>query len=104
MLVNMGKDNKSSRVKFVSYTGHYPNLCSGDLTLEIDGERCTFGWGCDYPCFWQSGGYITNDYDSVQGEWRIDVSELPEKFKGLADEIDRVFNENVEYGCCGGCI
>ena len=51
MLVNK-KNSNTSRVKFISYTGEYPNLCSGVLTLEID----------------------------------------------------EVFNENVEWGCCGGCI
>lgn len=25
-------------VEFVSYTGEYPNLCSGILTVKIDGE------------------------------------------------------------------
>jgi len=30
------------RVKFVSYNGHYPNLCSGNLVLEIDGENVRF--------------------------------------------------------------
>ena len=25
-------------VKFINYTGGYPNLCSGQLTLEVDGE------------------------------------------------------------------
>ena len=35
MLINSNKEN----VKFISYTGKYPNLCCGDLTLEIDGEK-----------------------------------------------------------------
>ena len=29
-------------VKFISYDGKYPNLCSGRLVLEIDGERVAF--------------------------------------------------------------
>lgn len=37
----------NNHVKFVSYTGNYPNLCRGDLTLEIDGEIVTFGYGFD---------------------------------------------------------
>lgn len=53
----------NNHVKFVSYTGNYPNLCRGDLTLKIDGEIVTFGYGFDsddkpkYDIFWSSGGY-----------------------------------------------
>ena len=42
MLVNK-KNSNTSRVKFISYTGEYPNLCSGVLTLEIDGKEYKFG-------------------------------------------------------------
>ena len=38
------------------------------------------------------------------GEWSIDVDDLPEQFRKYADEIDEVFNENVPQGCCGGCV
>lgn len=129
MLVNK-KNSNTSRVKFISYTGEYPNLCSGVLTLEIDGKEYKFGhnytmyhfhkdinaWvqededpqNPNFNSFWTSGGSVTfdEDWDSVveQGEWKIDVEELPEQFWGVADEIDRVFNENVPFGCCGGCV
>ena len=33
---------ENCHVKFVSYTGEYPILCSGKLTLEIDGVIYTF--------------------------------------------------------------
>lgn len=130
MLVNKKNKSGTSRVKFISYTGKYPNLCSGVLTLEIDGKEYKFGhnymnhhydeitntWSYtdedpehpNFNSFWTSGGCVTHDdnwnFDVESGEWKIDVEELPEQFKELADEIDKVFNENVEYGCCGGCI
>lgn len=33
---------ENSRVKFIDYTGRYTNLCSGVLTLEIDGKIWMF--------------------------------------------------------------
>lgn len=35
MLINIPKETK--HVEFVSYSGRYPNLCSGVLVLRIDG-------------------------------------------------------------------
>ena len=130
MLVN-SKSKDTSRVKFISYTGEYPNLCSGVLTLEIDGTRYKFGhdyrhWHKDeatgewrymdedpenpnFDSFWSSGGRVTGgppdwDFEVHTGEWRIDVDDLPEQFRDLAAEIDYVFNSSVRPGCCGGCV
>lgn len=102
-----------SNVKFVSYTGEYPNLCSGILTLEIYGIQYTFGRSYkkpkpDFDCFWSSGGCImaneNDDYDVMHDEWTIHKKDIPAMFKEYADEIGKVFNENVRCGCCGGCI
>ena len=110
MLINHN-NNKTSHVRLVSYTGRYPNLCSGILTLEIDGEIVNFGYGrwredCPkYKPFWSSGGHLMPNYEgAAQGEWKIDVNRLPEQFRKYATEIDEVFNNNVPWGCCGGCI
>ena len=130
MLVNK-KNSNTSRVKFISYTGEYPNLCSGVLTLEIDGVQYKFGhnymayhcdektgeWGYtdedpehpNFDRFWSSGGCVTSDKDwnfEVEcGEWKIDVNDLPEQFRDVAEEIDDVMNSGViPEGCCGGCI
>lgn len=112
-------NNEPQHVKFVSYTGKYPNLCSGVLTLEIDGETYRFGhdygWGNDwetdgnYEPFWSSGGScgFSNNYEDSyrhSGEWIINASSLPEKLRPLSAEIDAVFNDNVPQGCCGGCL
>lgn len=109
MIIN----NTDSHVKFISYTGEFPNLCSGILTLEIDGVEYTFGDRYNRPKpefkrFWRSGGNVSFDsnwYEHVKsGEWHINVNDLPEQFRKYAQEIDIVFNENVEWGCCGGCV
>lgn len=101
-------------IEFVSYSGRFPNLCSGVLTLMIDGEMVRFGhdysqyrsWETDgnYPAFWSSGGGLTEDYEACCGRWQIDPDKIPERYKHYADGFDEVFNSNVEYGCCGGCI
>lgn len=109
MLIN-NNNNNNSHVKFISYTGKYPNLCSGILTLEIDGIEYTFGHSYkkpkpDFYTFWSSGGDISGNYEDIYcGEWEIDVNDLPEQFIKYAAEIDEVFNDNVRFGCCGGCI
>ena len=112
MIINL--DSDMNHVKFISYTGKYPNLCRGILTLEIDGEKVKFGhdystfesWKNDgnYDEFWSSGGSITTDYCVCDGEWEINAESIPEQYRKYAREIDEVFNSNVPYGCCGGCI
>lgn len=42
-------------VKSIDYTGRWPNLCSGTLTLEIEGEVVRFSSERDTR-FWYSGG------------------------------------------------
>lgn len=44
MLTNSGFRPLERHVKFVNYTGRYPNLCNGILTLEIDGKEEVFGY------------------------------------------------------------
>lgn len=85
----------TDRVEFISYDGKYPNLCSGELVLKIDGDIVRWKY-----CM-RSGGGLTEDYDTYEGEWSVDV---PNEYKHLKSEIESLVNCNVEYGCCGGCI
>ena len=110
MLIN-NEEKYNNHVKFISYTGEYPCLCFGILTLEIDGEEYKFNDYKDksknsfHNTFWISGGGCRFDEESIdEGEWIIDVEEIPEQFRKYSKEIEKVFNENVQYGCCGGCI
>lgn len=106
----INKKPRHSKVKFISYTGIWPCLCTGTLTLKVDGKEYRFGYGDGmYPRFWTSGGGcgFRNGYSEsyvYTGPWIIDENELPDELKQYSDEIDQVFNENVQFGCCGGCL
>ena len=45
-------------IKFISYTGKYPNLCSGVLTVEINGKEYKFG-------------HDVGDYDFEKRRYRV---------------------------------
>ena len=86
-------------VEFVSYSGAYPNLCSGELVLKINGEIVSFGHALI------SGGAVWFDNDWMEhvehGAWYVSV---PEKYLEFKDEIEECVNANIPWGCCGGCI
>lgn len=89
-------------VKFVSYDGSYPNLCSGTLILSVDGTEWKFPEYC-----LSSGGSVWFDDDSNEhiegGEWSI--REWPDGFpEDAKDMAVQIVNENVPFGCCGGCV
>ena len=87
-------------IEFVSYSGRWPNLCSGDIVVKIDSETVNLG-----NCLRSGGGcYISFDGDEhvTKGYWKID--ELPEAYEKYRKEIEKVANENVPHGCCGGCV
>lgn len=90
------------RLKFISYNGVYPNLCSGRLVMRLDGKQIVFPSFC-----LSSGGSVSFDEkwdeEVTQGEWTI--KEFP---KGFPEELEylaeKLVNENIEQGCCGGCV
>jgi hypothetical protein len=85
----------------VKYSGKYPNLCSGQLIVDIDGATWTFP---DY-CL-SSGGSITFDGDwnenVTNGRWSICkwLENFPEELK---EAVLAEVNASVRHGCCGGC-
>ena len=110
-------------IKFISYTGKYPNLCSGVFSVEIDGKEYKFGHDVgdydfkkryykndNFEQFWSSGGRVerSKDWDmwATNGDWELnyDKSKFPEWIIDLFPQLIKVFNENVPQGCCGGCI
>jgi hypothetical protein len=92
----------SANVKFISYDGAYPNLCSGTLVLAIEGKEYKFPRSC-----LSSGGSVsfTDDWEEIvtSGPWEI--TDFPVDFPEYAKkEAVAVVNQNIEYGCCGGCV
>lgn len=101
------------QVEFINYTGEYPCLCSGEVTLKIDGEVVEF---CEYkfksretgkPYLSLSSGSscgFNNDYTESyinNGDWEI---ELDPRYEDIKDIVLDLINKNVPYGCCGGCL
>ena len=87
-------------VEFVKYTGEYPCACHGELTVKIDGEEVTFASGCLI-----SGGDVWFDENWLEhveaGAWKVS---LPDEYAKYTEEVEKVVNENVPWGCCGGCV
>lgn len=93
-----------NHIEFVSYDGAYPNFCSGELVLIINGMTHYFSnryYGHEdethHKAFW------SKNWLDMEGEWEIDCLELPEFLRSYANEIDCTFNANVARRCCGGC-
>ena len=90
-------------VEFVSYDGKWPVLCSGILVLKIDDETVQFP-----PHLLKSGGTVWFDKDwkakIETGAWDVWDDCIPDKYKKRRDEIIEIINQNVPFGCCGGCI
>lgn len=82
----------------VKYDGSWPNLCSGHLEVWINGKYWDFG-----KHVLISGGYITHNFDTKEGLWRIE--EWPEGFPENLKEVTlEAINCEIPHGCCGGCI
>ena len=91
-----------NKVEFISYNGEYPCLCSGILEIKVNGKY----YKLDHILL--SGGSVWFD-DSMgehieEGPWEISESGLPKELRPYIKQIEKVVNDNVEYGCCGGCI
>jgi hypothetical protein len=86
-------------VKFISYDGKWPSLCMGTLVIEVDGKKIELK-----DCLGSGGSiWFHDDYGGTveHGEWSVD---LPKGLERYREEIEDCVNENVPWGCCGGCI
>lgn len=86
----------------IEYDGEYPNLCRGNMTVFIDGEKWEFP---QWPLA-STGGIFNEelqDYIPVEGLWKVRY--WPEKFpESLKNSVIDAINDQVKHGCCGGCI
>lgn len=92
----------NAKVKFISYDGRYPNLCSGVLKLQVGKDV----YKLDHILC--SGGSVsfTKDWHEIvtSGKWIVYKESLPIELQGLIEEITECVNDNVTHGCCGGCV
>ena len=83
---------------------------SGDYDFD---KRCYKN--NNFDGFWTSGGNVCRDKDwsmwAEEGKWELclyDWEKVDDKHPqwviDIFPELIEVFNENVPYGCCGGCI
>ena len=97
----MAIDEEKKTIKFVKYTGEYPILCNGMLIICFQGKEYAIEG-------WKSGGsvYFDDEWNDfvTHGDWQIDIKALPDELKPFHDEIEKLMNEHVQLGCCGGCI
>lgn len=81
----------------IEYDGEYPCLCSGTLIVYI---KYVFPEYC-----LNSGGSIgfSWDYNVTKGPWTI--TKWPKDFpENLKDKVLEKVNNEIPWGCCGGCI
>jgi hypothetical protein len=94
-------NKKKQKVKFISYSGTYPCLCNGILILEVEGVQYKeFLLHSRGECYWDSE---KQEECHEYGPWS--VLQWPDNFpKKLKKEALKVINDNIEQGCCGGCM
>jgi hypothetical protein len=86
----------------LEYDGKYPNFCAGRLFITVDSVRYDFGDHC--LC---SGGYVWFDKEWDEqiesGPWSIE--DWPVGFpEHLKEEVLFLVNQEIPWGCCGGCV
>ena len=86
------------KMKFISYDGEYPNLCSGTLKFEYKGEVLEASLRST------GSAYIDENGEEIieEGSWVISSCSLTSKKE--IEMLEDLANTHVPMGCCGGCI
>lgn len=95
--------DKPPKIEFVSYTGKWPALCMGTLTFKVNDKQYEIrnliaGGETGFKHGYSGEPYIR------KGPWSLYEDSLPDELKPCKRLITKMVNENVEQGCCGGCI
>ena len=95
-------DHTKRKFTFVEYDEGFPALCKGNLKFKHQGILYVWSY-----CL-ISGGEVTFDDNDIEiikkGSWKIDPPEGCEFTDSDIKLIEEMVNENVEQGCCGGCV
>lgn len=97
-------------IKFISYDGEYPNLCSGKLTYSVNDVlfEKEYVLSSGGECYWDS----ENQEEIItQGKWNFThdfVKKEKESERGLTKVEQKnllsQINKQISWGCCGGCM
>ena len=91
------------KIEFIKYTGKWPTLCSGELYFKVNGKEYKISGLVPGGEVGFKGGYGGESYIK-KGPWRLHNHDFPKELKPYKRLITNMVNENVKYGCCGGCL
>ena len=91
------------KIEFIKYTGKWPTLCSGELYFKVNGKEYKIKGLVPGGEVGFKGGYGGESYIK-KGPWRLHNHDFPKELKPYKRLITKMVNENVEQGCCGGCL
>lgn len=110
LCLNYGEDYLESeiadnppKIEFVKYTGEWPALCAGKLYFKVNGKEYKIKGLVSGGEVGFKGGYGGESYIN-KGPWSLHDYNFPEELKPYKRLITKMVNENIEYGCCGGCL
>ena len=94
-------------LRFVSYDEKYPTLCMGNLkfvAIFSDGSEKEYNWKHAI----RSGGGLDSHYESYEGDWEVHLPLYTDKDYSeftpmVMYYLEKLVNENIPRGCCGGC-
>lgn len=88
------------KIEFVEYTGKYPNLCSGILTIKVDDIQYSLD-----GCLMVNGPFIIHN----KYPWILFFAcddPFVHEIKFIKEELaylEKLCNDHIPNGHCGGC-